>query len=296
LKKPLDSNRHGGIDLHIHSTASDGIHTPLDIVQMAVDLGLEAIAITDHDTLEGIRHVQNSALPDCLHFVSGLEISAAPPAGFPMKGSLHILGYGVDPTDQPLQSALNELQEARRRRNPQIIARLNEIGIPIAMQEVEQLVGQGSAGRPHIARVLIEKGVVADINTAFDLYLAKGRPAYVDKYRIPAHRALALIHAAGGVSVLAHPYLVPESEHPLEDLIDMLHAMGLTGIEAYYPHHNRHDVERYLGLARRYGLIVTGGTDFHGNQTPEIHLGRGLGDLFVPFDLYKTLVTLISKP
>ncbi|MDA8141441.1 MAG: PHP domain-containing protein [Desulfobacteraceae bacterium] len=296
MKKPLDSNLHGGIDLHIHSTASDGTFTPSELISMAAQLGLQAIAITDHDTLEGGRQAQNCAIPDHLRLLSGVEISAAPPEGFSMSGSLHILGYGIDLNFVPLQQALADLQHARDMRIPRIVELLNRLGIDITMPEVLEQVGQGSAGRPHVARVLINKGVATDVNDAFDRFLAKGQPAYVDKYRIPCRRALDLIHMAKGVSVLAHPYLVPGGSSQLHMLVKTLKGMGLMGIEAFYPHHTPEGVKLYTDLARQFNLLVTGGTDFHGTLTPDIRMGSGRGDLKVPFSVYETLVAHLPNP
>ncbi len=297
MKKPLDSNfLLGGIDLHIHSTASDGTCDPLEIVFMAAEMGLQAISITDHDTLEGSRCALAGAIPEQLNFIPGVEISAAPPEGFAISGSLHILGYGVDPNHPPLEQALCELQQARDQRTPKIIERLNQLGIAVTVNDVMAQAGQGSAGRPHIALAMIKAGVVKDVNEAFDHYLSKGQPAYVDKYRLEIQRTFNLIHEAGGVSVLAHPYLIPgEQTQTVPALIECLKGMGLMGIEAHYPEHTAEATSFYLELARRYDLIVTGGTDFHGDLLPSIQLGRGYGDLHIPMSLYETLALQLQN-
>jgi predicted metal-dependent phosphoesterase TrpH len=290
----MASRPSGGIDLHTHSTASDGTCTPDEIVHLAADAGLRAISITDHDTLEGSRWASAHPLPQHLHFIAGVEISTQPPDGFSMPGSLHILGYGIDVDDAPLGQALAELQEARDRRIPEIIARLNRIGISIGMDQVREHIGQGTPGRPHIARVLVETGIVPDIDAAFDRYLGKGQPGYVNKYRIECRRAIDLIRQAGGIPVLAHPYLVPCPEDELAGLVATLRDLGLMGIEAYYSEHPPDLIAAYLALARRFGLLVTGGSDFHGKLNPDIRLGSGRGDLHVPFDLYESLVSKLN--
>lgn len=285
----------GGIDLHIHSNASDGTFSPQEIVRMAVDKKLRAIAITDHDTLAGSRSVLAGPIPDHLHFLTGVEISTAAPAGFQMGGSLHILGYGVDPAYAPLEKALAGLQKSREERIPRIIDLLNRTGIAVTLPEVTALVGDGCAGRPHVAQALIRAGAATDVNDAFDRYLAKGQPAYVEKRRLDCRVAIDLIRAAGGIAVLAHPYLVPGGRtESLIELLEPLCDMGLTGIEAYYSRHTAADVAFYLDLAGRYDLMVTGGTDFHGDLIPDIEMGSGLGDLFVPFSLYEALVLKIE--
>jgi len=296
LKKPLDSKPLGGIDLHIHSTASDGTCTPTEILQMAADIGLQAIAITDHDTLDGSRIALSGAIPENLRFITGVEISTQAPDGFPIDGSLHILGYGVDVDHPALNDALNSLQQARDERVPKIVERLNRNGIDITMDQVLAHVGDGSAGRPHVALALIENGVAQDVNDAFDRFLSKGQPGYVDKYRIPCRTALMLIREAGGVPVLAHPYLVPDDgPNDVMALVAALYDMGLMGIEAYYPHHTAADVLRYQGMADRFDLLITGGTDFHGDLIPDIRLGCGRGDLAVPYSLYEKLIAKVPR-
>lgn len=286
----------GGIDLHIHSLASDGSYSASEILRMAVGIGLEAIAITDHDTLEGSRSALKAGIPQGLSFLPGVEISVQPPAHFNLGGSLHILAYGIDLNDPPLQKALDELQQARGARVPQIIERLVSIGIHISEEQVtEQLDQGGTPGRPHIAAAMVHAGFARDIDDAFDRFLGKGCPAYVDKYRLDCHRAFELIQNAGGIPVLAHPYLIkfkpPQGVH---DLVDLLRSMGLMGIEAYYPRHPAQAVAEYLAIARKYDMIVTGGTDFHGDLGPDIQLGRGLGDLFIPFEIYQKIALRIK--
>ncbi|RJQ84535.1 MAG: PHP domain-containing protein [Desulfobacteraceae bacterium] len=292
----MDSNHFGGIDLHIHTTASDGTCTPSEILQRAAAIGLQAVSITDHDTLEGSRNALNCPLPDHLRFIPGVEISTQAPEGFSTGGSLHILGYGVDVHNGLLQEALARLQQAREMRIPKILERLNRIGIPIRMDQILKHIGQGSPGRPHIARVMIDMGTVQDIDEAFDRYLAKGRPAYVDKYRIECRVALELIRQAGGIPVLAHPFLLPGGKtRDLAAMIATLRELGLMGIEAYYSEHPPESVALYLDLARQFDLLVTGGSDFHGDLSPAIKLGRGRGDLHVPFSLYESLVSKIAQ-
>ncbi len=292
MKKPLDSKQQGGIDLHIHSTASDGTCTPSEILRMAFEIGLEAISITDHDTLEGVRCAINGNAPAHPRLLTGVEISTRAPEGFRVGGSLHILGYGVDVDDQALQLALSELQTARDMRVPLILQRLNDIGIPICMAQVTAKAGEGSIGRPHIARALVEMGEAVDIDDVFDRLLNKGRPAYVDKYRIPCRQAIDLIHQAGGVAVLAHPYLIPGGGQA-DSLAALLHVLcdcGLEGIETYYPQHPPEAVALCLEMAQRFDLLVTGGTDFHGDLSPDIQIGRGKDDMHIPFELYERLI------
>ena len=280
-----------GIDLHIHSTASDGSLTPADIIDHAQKLNLAAIAITDHDSVDGSKEALQIDIPPSLHFLTGVEISAAHPPFFPGSGSFHILGYAIHLDNRDLNQALSKLQDARKNRNPEILKRLNKLGFRISLEEVNQEIGEGQLGRPHIAYAMLKKGFVASINEAFDKYLGNAGPAYVDKDRIECEQAISIIRAAGGVPVLAHPALLNiENNQKLDALLQNLVKIGLAGIEVYYPGHSPQQIRQYTELAENYGLLMTGGTDFHGSITPDTKMGSGNGDLFVPYTLYKELI------
>jgi hypothetical protein len=283
------------IDLHIHSTASDGTLTPLEILSLAHRIGLAAIAITDHDTLAGSRQLLESPALGPIRAISGVEISASPPPICPQRGSFHVLGYGIAFDYFPLNRILERLQNARQERNPKIIQRLNALGFTMNMAEVIELAGgTDGLGRPHIARLMKHKGYVENIDEAFECYLGHGKPAYVDKFRVPCHEAMALIRDAGGIPVLAHPGVTLDPAIDLDRLLTDLVPMGLGGIEVYYPDHNTAQTARYAAAARRYGLLMTGGSDFHGSLKPEIQLGTGTGDLVVPDALFTTLTETLS--
>jgi predicted metal-dependent phosphoesterase TrpH len=287
----LDYSNHLGIDLHIHSTASDGSLAPSEIIHQAQKLNLAAIAITDHDSLEGSKEVTQAGIPSSLKFLTGVEISAAYPPFFPGSGSFHILGYGIQLDDSVLNQTLAKLQRARKNRNPEILRKLSSLGIRLTLEEIRNEVGPGQIGRPHIARAMVKKGIVKSIDEAFDHFLGAGKPAYVNKYRIECARAIEIIYRAGGVPVLAHPGLLPiDSDKDLDHLIANLKAIGIKGIEAYYPEHTSRQIALYAGLAARYDLLMTGGTDFHGSITPNIKMGSGTGDLFIPYELYEKLI------
>jgi len=293
----MHSNPRPRIDLHIHSRASDGSLAPTEIFALAQRLELKAIAITDHDTLDGSKEALNSGPPDSIKFLTGIEISATPPPPFICSGSFHILGYAFDLHDAALNQKLEKLQLARKNRNPQIIERLNHLGMALTFAELLDFVPQGQIGRPHIAQLMVKKGYVKSINAAFESYLAQGRPAYVNKFRMTSEQAIQQILSAGGVPVLAHPFLMDiQNGASQEDLIVSLKALGLKGIEVYYPEHPPHETEHYRHLARKHELLMTGGTDFHGALKPEIQLGIGRGDLFVPYALYEALVENIHNP
>ena len=290
----MDCKPANGIDLHIHSTASDGTLSPADILQRAAALNLSAIAITDHDTLNGAAAAMRCGRPDGLCLMTGIEISAAPPEGYAIPGSLHILGYGIDLHHRNLVSALARMKSARENRNPRIVDALNSLGIDISMAEVTAKVGGSMAGRPHIAQVLMDKGVVASMNEAFDRFLGKGKPAYRDKERIASRETIALIRAAGGIAVLAHPGLVETKGAQRARLIDELCQMGLGGLEAYYPSHTPAETAEFENLAGQHGLLLTGGTDYHGDNSPGVEMGTAGGDFHVPHRLYEALKTALT--
>ncbi|MBN1930374.1 MAG: PHP domain-containing protein [Desulfobacterales bacterium] len=284
------------IDLHIHSTASDGTLSPAEILSLAQQLKLGAISITDHDTVHGSKEALSVGIPPSLKFLTGVEISASAPLSFPCLGSLHILGYAIRVDDTILNQTLDLLQKARANRNPQIIERLNNFGIHLSLKDVINNAGQCQLGRPHIAQFMMKKGFVESIDEAFDRYLGKGKPAYVDKYRVECAKAIQIIKNAGGIPVLAHPCLIrPSLNQPIENLIITLKSMGLKGIEAYYPKHSPDLTKHYTEIANRHGLLITGGTDFHGSIKPEIEMGFGKGDFFVPYSVYKRLINATKR-
>ena len=285
------------IDLHIHSTASDGTSTPSEIIKMAQDFGLGAISITDHDTLAGSKIAQSLSIPASIELVTGVEISAGPIAPFDFVTSYHILGYFIRLDDPVLNRTLDELQQIRRMRNQKIIQRLNSMGIMISMEDISKGLDSGEVGRPHIATALLEKNIVHSIDDAFDQYLGQGKPAYVDKQRLSSRTAIQIISDAGGVPVLAHPGLLNiDKESDLEALIVALKERGLKGIEVYYPEHSDQQIQQLLRIASSHGLLLTGGTDFHGDLKPELKMGTGYGALHVPFDLFESLRKCAHAP
>lgn len=271
------------VDLHSHSTASDGTFAPADVVRLAKDRGLSGMALTDHDTIGGIAEAQAEAARLGIDFLPGIEISAE----YPHPGTMHILGYGVDPNSATLRELTTQLLEGRDNRNPKIIEKLQSLGVAITMEEVELEAKTAEAekegkkkpiGRPHIAAILLRKGYVSSIKQAFDKYLAPGGLAYFDKERLTPKQALSMIRESGGLPVLAHPVQLritndAELERAIKDLIDL----GLAGLEVIHSDHDDVLVEKYGKLADRYGLLKTGGSDFHGTNKKDIDLGTARG-------------------
>jgi len=257
------------IDLHTHSTFSDGTLSPSALVTLAKSKRLTAISITDHDTMEGVDEAIEAGMKVGLEVVPGIEISA-------VYGQLHVhlLGYYIDQKDRKLRSILNEIQAARMVRNRKIIKKLQEQGVPVTLEEVEKKSAVGQAGRPHIAQVLVEKGIVSSIDQAFSRFLARGASAYEPRKVLEALDGIALISEAGGIPVLAHPATIDNSLRKIPALIEQLVPCGLQGIEVYYPTHSRKNQKQLSGLAKLYNLVVTGGSDYHG----DIRTGTMLAD------------------
>lgn len=273
------------VDLHIHSTASDGSLSPAEIIETARKVGLRAIAITDHDTVEGsveaLRYQDSSGV----EILPGIEISVSFDSG-----TMHMLGYLMRLDDVSLGQTLKVVQEARANRNLEIIKRLQDVGVDISYDEVLKVSGGGQIGRPHIAQVLVHKKAVQTIDEAFNKLLKKGRPTYVERYRLLPVEAIQTILGAGGVPVLAHPFtLNAKTEGDLDRVLADLKQAGLKGVEVYYPGHGPELTALYERLADRHGLLVTGGTDFHGMVSPGVHIGIGRGDLRVPYRLVEEL-------
>jgi predicted metal-dependent phosphoesterase TrpH len=258
------------IDLHTHSSASDGSYAPAEVVRLAKEGGLRAIALTDHDTIDGVAEAVAAGDKLGMEVIPGVEISAQFPGG-----SMHVLGYFIDYTNGLLDKRLAVLKQARLDRNPQIIAKLNALGIPLTMEQVIKVSGGGQVGRPHIARALMEAGYVSAIQEAFDKYLRSGAPAHVNKFRFPPPEAINMIREAGGVPVLSHPFTLGlGSVYALKNTLVELQGLGLAGVEVYYSEHTQEQEALYLKLARELGLLVTGGSDFHGLNKPEVTLGN----------------------
>jgi hypothetical protein len=280
------------IDLHIHSTASDGSYSPVEIIEMAQNIQLKAIAITDHDTIDGSRIAIQSGIPSSLDFVTGVEISTAVPSFCKASSSIHMLGYFIRLDDPDLNNTLDELQEARKERTPQIIEKLNQLGVDITEKDVLNQLGDRLPGRPHIADILLKKKVVSSFQEAFDKYLGKDKAAYVEKYRLDPEKAIKVILGAGGLPVLAHPVLLKiQSTEELDRLIEYLKDIGLMGIEVIYPEHSSEHMKTYNRLAEKYNLVITGGTDFHGAYKP----GVQIGDLHVPYSVYERMLETHQK-
>ncbi len=272
------------IDLHAHTTASDGTKSPAELVQLAASEGLVGLAVTDHDTVDGVAEAMAEGDRLGVEVIPGVEISLeykGPKVGG-RSGWMHLLVYHL-PLDGPLANALREMQAWRAARNDRIIEKLCELGIEMTLDEVAAASGGGQIGRPHFATVMLEKGYIETRQEAFDKYLAKGAPAYEDKKRLEPDDAIARARAEGAVPVLAHPYSLGIGGDDLRTRLTRWRDQGLCGLEVIYPEMDREVRAIFADLADELGLITTGGSDYHGDNKPHIQLGRGIdGNVTVP--------------
>ena len=256
-------------DLHMHSTASDGVYAPDALMALAAGQGFTHVALTDHDSMAGIPAAREAAKRLGMHLIPGVELSCGG------QKEIHILGYGCDPEDTALRTFCERRVAQREERAEAMVQRLCALGKPIEMRRVRELAG-GAIARPHIARALLEAGHVTSVSDAFDRFLKPGKPAYVPKDDVKVAEAVRLIAQAGGVAVLAHPMELKLGETQLQSLIGEWKAQGLAGVEAFHPSAQNNHAAFLTRMARREGLLVTGGSDFHGEAVRKTGIGEGL--------------------
>lgn len=273
-----------GIDLHTHSTASDGTLTPTELVLAAREAGLEAIALTDHDTTGGLAEARDAAEAQGVEFIPGCELSVVSPSG-----NMHMLGYWILPGPSNLSRTLEFLRRHRHDRNHSILAKLKALDMDMEYEEVLDVAGGDAVGRPHIAQAMVSRGFVDSVNEAFRSYLGSDGKAYVPKEKLGPRQAVELLKSVDATVVLAHPFLFGLEGPDLRGLIRGLKDLGLDGIEAYYTLHRQDQTETYLRIAEDLDLLVTGGSDFHGSIKPDVRLGVGRGNLHVPYALLEAM-------
>jgi len=264
------------IDLHVHSNVSDGSDSPDALVDMAVKAGLAAFALTDHDRQDGVEPARRRARQAEIDLVPGVEISCY------HSGTMHMLVYFLEPGEGPLQDELTRLQVARDNRNEVLVQRLGELGLPVTMDELMAESGGTGAGRPHVAAILVRKGYATSVQDAFDKYLAKGRPGYMEKERLDPVHAIALALQSGALPVLAHPLSLGLPPAGTQSTVEELAGAGLVGLEAIYGRYSKDERAGLAVMAARAGLAITGGSDYHGTYKPDLDLATGRGDLHVP--------------
>ena len=272
------------VDLHIHTTASDGRFSPEEIVRKAVEFGLEVIALADHDSVDGVGPALKAAKKfPRLRVIPAVEVSTDVP-----DGEVHVLGYFIDCTSRELAEELARFRNSRERRAQKMVTKLADLGVHIDWRRVQEIAGDGSMARPHVAQAMLEKGYITSIREAFDKYIARDGPAYVEREKLTPVEAVALIVRTDGLPVMAHPFTVPE---PGAMVIE-LKAAGLVGIEAYYNGYTAGEISRLVSLADRHGLLTTGGSDYHGlGESGEMMMGG----VDVPMGSAERLIALAER-
>ena len=267
----------GCIDLHIHTNASDGTDAPAEAVEKARTLGLEAIALTDHDTVSGVAEAVRAGEQLGVEVVPGIEVSSDY-----RDNNIHVLGYFIDPEADALRQVMDWIRVERIARNEYVVNKMADDGFDISMEELRRMYPDAVLGRPHMAEFLVKKGYVSSIREGFALYLGEGKKYYLPKRRISLARAVDTILASGGLAVLAHPL---QYRYPLDEVVEMIEyarSLGVKALECYYSEHSPEDEHWLLARAEEYGLGVSGGSDYHGTRKTHIAMGRGMGNLAIP--------------
>ena len=272
------------IDLHTHSTASDGSFTPTQVIEAAVRAGLKAVALTDHDTIAGIPEAMAAAEKYDIEFIPGIELSA-----FYLNQEVHIVGLFLNINDEQFIQRLESFREIRDQRNTAMIQKMTDAGIDISIEKIREIDGDAVITRANFARYLLHIGYISSIDEAFDKYLSPGKPFFVPKTGVTPEDAIRAICDNGGIAILAHPLSYKFSSSQLDTCIKLLKSYGLKGIETRYSTFSAADERDMKRLADRHGLLYSGGSDFHGNVKSHISIGKGVGKLLVPYDFLKRL-------
>lgn len=262
--------------------------TPAELVKHAAQNGLAAIALTDHDTVSGVEEAVEAGERYGVEVVPAIEFSVK------SKTETHILGYFIDIHNQALKEILSEIIEKRIERNVMTAQLLQNLGFDVALEEAASLAPGGIVGRAHFARVMLNKGYVSSVKEAFEKYLSSGKPAYFGNQKLEAKTAIEAIHSAGGVAFLAHPHLIKISDESLEKFLIELKSYGLDGLEGYYTDYDEEMQEKFQAMAKRHGLNLSGGTDFHAAMKPHISIGKGTGNMAIPYSVLEKIKEIIN--
>lgn len=272
------------IDLHVHSNASDGSYTPSQVAELAIEAGLSAIALTDHDTVDGVAEIMDFTKDKPLTVIPGIELSA-----YYNNREVHILGYYMDYENPELEKELLEMKKAREGRNLKMVAMMQADGLPVTMEKLLHGNPDSVITRAHFARVLVEEGVCKDKNQAFNKYIGVGCKYYLPKPQVTCEKAMRILTTYGKAAFLAHPLLYHFGYAQIEELLDFLKSLGLKGLEAWHSSNNRYESEKLSAIARKHELAVSGGSDFHGIVKPNIMIGRGRGNMKISEEILTQL-------
>ena len=287
VEKIINDNRR--VDFHTHSTCSDGMLTPTELVKHAEKMGLSAFALTDHDSVDGIKEAMKEAENHSIEFIPGIEFSAADDT------ETHIIGLFIDPDNEILLNTIKKLKDSRKRRMEDICNKLRALGFEITHDEALEVAGGNFVGRAHIAKLLVKKGYCATIKECFEKYIGLGKPAYSEKNELTATEAVQSIRAAGGLAFLAHLNQTGYDLEKTEKLLTKLKEAGLNGIEGYYPEYTPEHITEYRELALKLKLALSGGSDYHAQMKPHIEIGVGTGSLHIPYYVFENLKNIKEK-
>lgn len=274
------------IDLHTHSTCSDGSMSPRELVRHAANKGLAAIALSDHDSVSGVKDAMDEGKKVGVEVVPAIELSVQ------SETETHILGYYIDIDHPLLKEALDSVMDARNRRTLNTCQKLNDLGFNVTMEEAYSIAPSGLIGRAHFARIMMEKGYISSVKEGFDKWLGVGKPAYDGSQALTARQAVELIKNIGGYSYVAHPHLIRISDDELRVFLTDLKKYGLCGIEGYYNEYTPEMQEKFQSMAKELGLKISGGTDFHAKMKPHIEIGIGQGNMKIPYSVLENIRTL----
>ena len=277
------------VDFHAHSTFSDGTFTPTELINHAVEVGLSAVALTDHDTVNGIEEAIEASKNKAIEFIPGIEFSVADGT------EIHIIGLFIDHKNETLLNVIQKTRSQREVRMKGVIEKLQNLGFKITYEEAQKLAGGDFVGRAHIAHVLMDKGYVSTVKEAFDKYIGLNKPCYVEKKEITPKDAITAIRSAGGLAFLAHLHQTKFDFQKLDKLLEELKGYGLNGIEGYYTEYTNEHIKEFRTLAQKHGLFYSGGSDFHGSMKPTVKLRSGYSDLHIPYSILTTLKRLKSN-
>ncbi len=277
------------IDLHTHSTFSDGSMTPTELVRHAAENGLAAIALTDHDTVSGVEEAIAAGEKYGVEVVPAIEFSVK------SATETHILGYYIDTNSPQMKAVLKEIIEKRIERNVMTAKLLQQLGFDVTLEEAAALAPGGIVGRAHFARVMMNKGYVSSVKEAFEKYLSSSKPAYFGNQKLEAKTAIEIIKSSGGAAFVAHPHLIKISDEDLEKFLIELKSYGLDGLEGYYTDYDEEMQNKFQSMARRLGLSISGGTDFHAAMKPHIAIGKGTGNMAIPYSVLEKIKETVNQ-
>lgn len=283
------------IDMHTHSTCSDGSLTPTELINHAFSIGLHTLALTDHDTIDGIKEAKDEAKKLGIQLISGVEISTVFKKGDFTTRELHILGFGLNENNENLKKSFEQLRIYRKTRNEKLLEQLKKAGMNITEEELQNSATTPNITKAHFAKIIVQKGYAKDVTEVFETFFRRNAPTNVTKQCLSPEESIEIIHSGGGVAVLAHPFRYGLEKNQIKELIERLKNCGIDGVEAVYSNHQQEQEDFLKELAKENNLLISGGTDFHGATKPDIELGIGKGNMKIPLSIWTDMQESLRK-